>query len=236
MSQAYTIPQKLLQLPGKLFRRLRQHGPLNLVQWYFYQFSWRFRERRLGIDTGEFSHGFQLGDEGQCRGYEPIDHKCFDIIMDHLAIRAGVDGFIDYGCGKGRAVVLAATHPFVQAIGVERSSRLAEIARDNVASAQRHLACADVRIVESDARTWPVPRDITIAFLFNSFGGEILDDVMERIHESLVEHPRRFRLVYAIPKGQHDPIADVTWLRKECDLPTGFWDHITCTVYEYLPG
>jgi SAM-dependent methyltransferase len=39
--------------------------------------------------------------------------------------------FIDLGCGKGRALLVASEFPFRAIIGVELSSRLAEIARRN---------------------------------------------------------------------------------------------------------
>ena len=105
--------------------------------------------------------------------------------MEQLPIDPGVDGFVDYGCGKGRAVVLAATNPFTKVIGVERTKKLADIARDNVERARRHITCPDVQITNVDAREWSVPHDITIAFLCNPFGGDILDNVMERIYKSL---------------------------------------------------
>jgi len=235
MSERSTALQKLVRLPGMLVVRLRRQGPINAVRWSFYQLSWRLRERRLGIDTGEVSRGLEIGDQGEHHGYEPIDYRCFDIVMAHLAVGPGTEGFVDYGCGKGRAVVLAATHPFVKVMGVERSPGLATVARDNVTRARQHLRCDEVRIIEVDARAWPLPPEITVAFLFNSFRGEVLDAVMERIRMSLEEHPRRFRLVYAIPKGQINPLAGLAWLYKVTDLPTGFWDHITCTVYQCVP-
>ncbi len=138
MSQEFTALKKMFHLSGKIIHRVRHRGLMNMLRWSVYQVSWRLRERRLGIVTGEFSHEFQQGDEGECRGYEPIDYKCFDLIMEQLPIDPGVDGFVDYGCGKGRAVVLAATYPFTKVIGVERTKKLAEIARDNVEKARRH--------------------------------------------------------------------------------------------------
>lgn len=235
MPQEFTALKKLFHLPDKIVHRVRHHGLMNMLLWCVYQVSWRLRERRLGIVTGEFSHKFRQRDEGECVAYEPIGYKCFDLIMEQLPIDPGVDGFVDYGCGKGRAVVLAATYPFAKVIGVERRKELTEIARDNVERARRHITCPDVQIANVDARAWAVPHDITIAFLFNPFGGDILDNVIARIHESLTEYPRPFRLVYVLPKGQHDPFAELAWLKRDREISTGFWDHVTCALYEFQP-
>ena len=84
MSQSFTALKKLFHLSGKIVHRVRHHGLMNILLWSVYQVSWRLRERRLGIVTGEFSHKFRQRDDGECVAYEPISYKCFDLIMEKL--------------------------------------------------------------------------------------------------------------------------------------------------------
>lgn len=227
-----TIMAKLIGLPVKILQRLYANSWVNTMKWCWYQFSWRYLEWRLGINTGEFSQKIVLGDDGECNGYEPIDFKCFDNAMDYLKVRPGKDVFLDYGCGKGRAVVLAATYPFQRVIGIERSPQLCTIAKEQVRKAKRKLKSQRVEIVNGDATTYEVPQDVTKVFLFNSFTGNVLSDTLNRIRDSLVKFPRNFKIVYIFPKNDRNMLAECKWLREECILPTGFWTHVKSIVYD----
>lgn len=52
--------------------------------------------------------------------------------MRRLPMRPKDFVFIDYGCGKGRALFIAAEHSFKAAIGIEYASDLASIAKRNI--------------------------------------------------------------------------------------------------------
>jgi SAM-dependent methyltransferase len=109
------------------------------------------------------------------------------------------DTFVEFGCGKGRVVHQAARRPFRRVIGVEISQDLAEIARTNLAARRHQHRCPNVEIVVSDAAQFPVPDDLTIAYLFRPFEQETLDAVLHGIIESIDRHPRPVRLVYVWP-------------------------------------
>lgn len=138
----------------------------------------------------------------------------------------------------GRAVVLAATRPFGRVYGVEIDPALASIAREQVANARSRgrLRARTVEIVETDATTWALPPDVNHVFLFNSFTGVILDRVLERVRESVRAAPRELVIVYGQPVADPDPLAEVPWLERRADLPTGFWTHVRMRVYGARPG
>ena len=144
----------------------------------------------------------------------------------------GEDVFIDYGCGMGRAVVLAATYPFRRVIGVERSIALSKIARDNIHRASHKLRCADVTIATTDARDYEVPHDATHIFLFNPFDEPIVMTVLTRIRDSIAAHPRRLSIIYALPACRRDPLVDVSWLTLKHELETidAAWQRLA--IYE----
>jgi len=235
MSRYVSLANKLLRLPAKLFDRCRERGLLETCDWLLYQGTSRFREWRLGIQTGEFD-GLQVGDEGDHHGYEPVEFRCFDLIMQRLAVRPGKDVFLDYGCGKGRAVVLAATYPYRRVLGLELSPELCEIARQQVKRAYNKLHCREVEILQADAALFPLPDDVNHVFLFNSFKGEVLQGTLEQVRQSLVRVPRTLSLVYMIPTDQDDPLAQLSWLEYRSEISTGFWNHIKCHYYEHKPS
>jgi len=110
------------------------------------------------------------------------------------------DTFIDFGCGKGRVVHQAAKRPFRRVVGVEISEELAEIARRGLAARRREHRCPQVEIVVSDAAAFPIPEDLTIAFLFDPFSAGTLDAVLNNLVGSLDRHPRRLRLIFVHPR------------------------------------
>jgi SAM-dependent methyltransferase len=115
-------------------------------------------------------------------------------------VRAGrQDTFIDFGCGKGRVVHQAAKRPFRRVIGVEISRLLADLARAALAAGQHRHRCQDVEIVVSDATRFEVPDDLTIAYFYDPFRGEILDAVLQNIIASIDRRPRPVRIIYVHP-------------------------------------
>ncbi len=115
------------------------------------------------------------------------------------------DVFADFGSGKGRVVLQAARYPFKRVIGVELSEELTEVARQNVATA-RNRRCGEIELVVSDVLDFQIPDDLTVAYLYNPFSGEIFDAVLAKLIESVDRAPRTLRLIYRTPM-EHDRIA-----------------------------
>lgn len=131
-------------------------------------------------------------------GYVPSEWHVLPRALRYL--RAGADDvFIDFGCGKGRVVHQAARWPLRRVIGVEVSPHLAAFARALVREHRHGYRCRSVEIVVSDATRFEIPDDLSIAYFYDPFRGEILDTVLENIIASIDRHPRRVRLIYVHP-------------------------------------
>jgi len=107
--------------------------------------------------------------------------------------------FCDFGSGKGRVVCQAAKYRFARVIGVELSEELNRIARENVAR-HRTVRAGRVEIVTADVLDWPIPDDLSVAYFYNPFVGEIFHTVVTRLIESFDRHPRRLRILYVNPR------------------------------------
>ncbi len=212
-------------------RRFVCRGPCHAMRWVCHHVYERYREWILGVDTASFDRWIGSIGHDACHDYEPMSYACIERTLGKLSIRPGRDVFLDYGCGKGRAVIVAATLPFARVIGVELMDDLCDIARANVRKAARSLVCKDVEIVAADATQYEVPDDATVIYFYNPFWDEVLAAVQERIRASLVRNPRKLSIVYLLNPGQHDAFAQLDWLDRVSDEPE-LWENVRCVIYE----
>jgi SAM-dependent methyltransferase len=197
-------------------------------------------ERRLGIETSREVDLATLGLAAQGRvDYEP---------SGWLAIRRALGGqpihpddvFLDLGSGKGRVVLEAARRPFRTVIGVELSPELNAIAERNLEACRRRLRCQDVRFITADAGTFPIPDDVTVVYLCNSFGGPVFDAAMDQLIASVDRRPRAVRVSYQFAR-EHDRLMATGRFRfvgtRESWRPTRTWVRNSALhEYELLPA
>jgi SAM-dependent methyltransferase len=110
------------------------------------------------------------------------------------------DVFVDFGSGMGRVVNLAARrYAFGRVIGVEISPEFTEIARANARRLGGRLRCHEVEFITADAVEFDVPDDVTFAYFYNPFVGEVFCTVLANLCRSLDRNPRRLYILYANP-------------------------------------
>lgn len=132
--------------------------------------------------------------------YQPTTPLALRRILNRLHIPFSDFVFVDLGCGMGRAVFVATEFPFSKAIGVEYSSKLYEIASENVRTFRSPARkCHEIEMVWTDAAKYPPPEQDTVFYLYNPFGKDVLESVMANIEQSLADHPRRILVVYHHP-------------------------------------
>jgi SAM-dependent methyltransferase len=162
--------------------------------WY----DWRRGTRTAGwVDLDAFSIASPNRERG--RAYQATPAFAFRRLLQTVSIPRDA-GFVDFGCGKGRAVLLAAESGFARAVGIEFAPELAAEARRN---AERWLSASgqvrEIRIVEGDVLDYPIERRDSVFFLFNPFDGVMLDRVLDRIEASLEALPRHAWIIYHNP-------------------------------------
>ncbi len=91
--------------------------------------------------------------------------------------------FIDYGCGKGRAVLEAARFPFARAIGVEFAPELVDIAlRNRDIMVGKAALAAPTQFLCMDAGAYGPPTDLDlVCFFYDPFGDAVMAPVVERL-------------------------------------------------------
>lgn len=139
------------------------------------------------------------------------------------------DVVVDLGCGKGRVVCAAAQYEIREAIGVEIDPVLASLAEHNTVQLRKRRAPTRVvceSAVEFDYST------TTVIVMFHPFGAETMNQVLDRLATSLVEHPRELRIVYANPE-LGSVLAARGWLTLEKSWLPSAWSRVKFPIDFY---
>jgi SAM-dependent methyltransferase len=146
--------------------------------------------------------------------YEPTRVWLFDHILNQIPIIHENYVFIDFGSGKGRALLLASKFPFKKIIGIEASPKLCKIARENILRYKSTgMQCNDISCLCLDARDFKIINENTIFYLYNPFDKHVMGKVLSNIENSLKKYPRTIFLIYTNPKHS-EVIDDADFLYK----------------------
>jgi hypothetical protein len=109
--------------------------------------------------------------------------------------------FIDFGCGKGRAVLLASEVGFREVVGVELNTGLARSARANVEVwMEAGKARSPIRILCGDALELEWPEGPCLVYLYNPFGEQVMRRLAKKIRMRFADRQRDLELMYQKPE------------------------------------
>jgi SAM-dependent methyltransferase len=105
--------------------------------------------------------------------------------------------FVDVGCGKGRALMLATRYPFREILGVELNPGLAETAQTNLElwRTTQHPPMP-MRALCTDATQFDIPDGPCLLFLYNPFAEPVLRKFLDHVERTLSAHPRTLDILY----------------------------------------
>ncbi len=143
---------------------------------------------------------------GDAHHYRPIERRLMNEALGAVEMDALASTFIDLGCGKGRALVVAAEFGWRRLVGVEYDPKLAARAKKNAASySRRRLSSPDLsfEIIEGDAAMYEPPAGPFLLFMYNPFGEQTASAVIDRVIHSWKSDPRPVSVIYAFPRWEH---------------------------------
>ncbi len=163
----------------------------------------RIRDARSGLDTAsDFPEAErpENATHGDAVHYMGVSPRIFRKLVKDLGVRPEDYTFVDLGCGKGAALLMAADRGFASIVGVELNSRLVPIAERNAAAyVRRGAAVSPIQVIHGDAVAYDFPDAPTVLFMFNPFGADTLRDVLDKLEASLRENPRDVAVGYVSP-------------------------------------
>ena len=156
-------------------------------------------DRSHGIETtGRVSREQLIGMPAElrdCAGeYRPTNPALLRRIVRQSRLDPGLFNFVDLGCGKGRALIAAASYGFNSVLGVEAEEGLFRIAREN---GVRWRGEDRLKVVHADARTVDWPDGNLFVFMYSPFRGRIFEEVGERLAAVAREPGRAVVIAYS---------------------------------------
>ncbi len=196
--------------------------------------SERLHDFRLGVHTRGFRSAAAYAPSREYQSYEPLEYESIYRALNKVPFLAGPQVLLDYGAGMGRVLAAATRYPFQRLIGIELSPELCELARLNVARALATPGLPPIAVVQGDARSFEVPDDVTVFFLYNPFVGDVLEAVVHRIEESFARAPRNAMVLYV--RFPHDTNAFDTSpkMRRTATLPVFARPEMEFLIYQAI--
>ncbi len=166
-----------------------------------------------GVDTAGLVFGESLfGGRGRrtdlhgayywVTGYYGVTPSAFSAALARLDLQWSRFSFVDVGCGKGRALLLALAHPFREVVGVELAPALAAVAEANLANFTAAWKQPDVpaRVIAGDATQFELPAGPLLLFLYHPFAGPVMKQFLAHVTAAMEAEPREVYLLYANPE------------------------------------
>ena len=171
--------------------------------------------------------------------YRPVPCEVFDWALAQIPEDLSEFTFVDYGAGKGRAMLLAAEHPFAAVAGVEFAAELHDNADMNIAQYPRsNMRCRNVECVLEDAVQVGPPEGASVHYFFDPFAREVFAEVLNNIVMAYRMKPRRLYLVLIDPVATDLVDASGVFARVEPsqidDLKLKLFSPHTVAVYRSL--
>ena len=135
--------------------------------------------------------------------------------------------FVDLGCGKGRALLLASEFPFRRIIGVEFAVELLKLARRNIGILKtKRPDTIDIELALCDVAAFDFPNEPLLVYLFNPFGSKIVRCIAQNLLNSASLFARPILILYMNPVHKSD-LLEAGWavVRSEPGWVLLDWHH-----------
>jgi SAM-dependent methyltransferase len=168
-------------------------------------------DQRYGVDTSGLIGGGDLrsghkNDIFNTAYYGMAPSRFHRVLQDWISDSGHASiaetSFIDLGCGKGRAIMMASEFDLHQVIGVELNPSLAETAKANLAiwtAAGR--AVSPVKILCQDATEFVFPDGPCLLYLFNPFAAPVVKRLIDRLEAEFAGRPGLLDVIYFNPEA-----------------------------------
>jgi SAM-dependent methyltransferase len=206
--------------------------------WYFIGINWSFPlaffsiyheikgENKYELDTIELDRLKTINIKGDNIHHSSIYQACNYYILEKgfefLENIKENNNLVDFGCGKGRAIAVAANYGFAKITGIDFAKALCVAAEKNVRKKKLLFPSTSFTIICEDVINYEIEPDQHVFFFFNPFDEVIMLAVVKNILSSLRAKPRKAWIMYANP------------VHKEIFLSAGFVEEYYLRKLKYL--
>jgi hypothetical protein len=160
------------------------------------------------------------------RFYKATDPEALRLALSGLEISYNRFTFIDYGSGKGLALLVASLFPFRTILGVEFAADIHKIAEKNITRFQApDQRCKDVHSIHADAAQWIPPVEPLVCFFYEPFDFPVFTRVIRNLEASYSLVPREIVLIYhEAPAGS--VLHDTTIRNRKLIVENGIFSQV----------
>lgn len=202
---------------AKFLRGVHEQGMLptlkltwDILRWRLYYRSHlrhdRAFDQEFGVDTFGVTllSGLTIESDNKLLGleYEGTPVRSFPGMLADLPEDLGDFVFVDFGSGKGRALLLASDYNFKKIIGVEFARELHAVAERNIAAYKNpRQRCFDIQAACMDAARFEIPDEECVFYFYYPFGEQVMSTVLDNVAASYARRPRRMYFILRVDKS-----------------------------------
>jgi len=169
-------------------------------------------EKKYGINTTSANNLSDFDIKGNqlshATEYMPVNYFTIEHVLDHIPENAKQGTFLDIGCGKGRALCVAAAYGFTKLYGIDFAKQLIKQADQNLAATKKRFSSLRYQLSWSDISALEIGKDVSTVFLFNPFDEVLMKNIIHKINSSLQQYPRELYVLYCSPRHEELFFAD----------------------------
>lgn len=183
-------------------------------------------EKKYGIDTTGYDNLATLevtsGNKHAAYIYQPVNFFMAEKAFNYLSQLQPTGSLVDFGCGRGRILAVAAHYGFKHVTGVEFAPELCEAAAKTVDKMTQKFPDFHGEIFCEDAIDYKLKDADTVFTFFNPFDDRVMLPVVKNIMRSYRKNPRDLIVIYFNPT------------EKEMFLSAGFTELWYYSKMKYL--
>lgn len=158
-------------------------------------------DRKFGVDTSGIVTvaSMEVSSPNYVYGvyYKASKPEELQEVLQAIPLQHDQFTFVDFGSGKGLALLVASLFPFRKIIGVEFAADLHRTAEANIQAFHADgIRCRDVQSVHGDAAEWPVASGPLLCYFYEPFEAPVLSRTVARLEASWTISPRPIVLIY----------------------------------------
>ena len=161
-------------------------------------------EKKFGVDTSKPIELTQLtitnGDISHSSRYEAVNFYILEALLKRLCGICDDRSFTDLGCGKGRAMVVAAHYGFTTIKGVDFAQEVCSIAEQHMQKISAQFPQMEYHVLCKNVLEYDIQPNESVFFMFNPFSDDTIARFLEKVNVSIEQHPRPVYFLYVSPR------------------------------------
>ncbi len=161
-------------------------------------------EKKFGVDTSKPLELTQLTignvDISHSSRYEGVNFYILEALLKRLCEICDDRSFTDLGCGKGRAMVVAAHYGFTTIRGVDFAQEVCSIAEQHMQKTNVQFPQMSYQVLCKNVLEYDIHPDESVFFMFNPFSDDTIARFLEKVNVSVKQNPRTVYFLYVSPR------------------------------------